>query len=698
MPPIRAESGHSVPVLSTSVVGTVLQGSNLNVMSNSVLSSPNIGLSSSSLANKELCSSPPPALFSSIRIDSSISADLFSIVTTGLQESPLSVSSAHNITAPPSLQSDYDYLPPPLRPMNSNFSSSYNRPISDITSFSSPAVSSLPSGLVALYHRASRSPLSCQLTNWNLALRDFPDPAVASWVLSGLQHGFRLGLSSVGKIHSRRKNNIPTDLAPIADDWLRAELGLGRVVGPLSPDSLPWSPATSRVSPLGLVEKVGSNGKLKFRTTTNFTASGVNDCISDSTAAVSYPLVADIARLWNHLPASAAGVVVDVEAAFRQIPISPLDYPDLLFEWRGQLYLDTRLPFGIRSGPALYDAVGAVIQFILERACSRRVIRYLDDHGLAEANIARCTVFLSRFLAACAVLGLPISLDKLLSPAQLFKFLGLLWDLLHRHLSLPSSKWAKFNLAMSKVSASTICAVPDLQRLTGLLQHMTIVLHHGRAFIQRLFPAAYPPTPDPRQWRFMSRRLNAGMRADLAWWRSIEARAASFTRAFASFAPFVPQVIVHTDASTSGFGAWTSEGFWIAGAWPSGYSLTDAGTSTLFLEIAAVFMAVSTWSHLWRSKDILFRCDNLGVSQAWNSRSSHAEKPMEIIRSLVSLLIASGVGHFSITWLSTTENFIADTLSRLQNPSLPFPPELGQFSELHRRWQLPAFPSLPSGC
>jgi hypothetical protein len=70
---------------------------------------------------------------------------------------------------------------------------------------------------------------------------------------------------------------------------------------------------------------------------------------------------------------------------------------------------------------------------------------------------------------------------------------------------------------------------------------------------------------------------------------------------------------------------------------------------------------------------------------------------MEIIRALVSLLIAAGVGHFSIVWLSTTDNFIADSLSRLQDPSLPFPPGLVQFSELRHRWQLPAFPSLPSG-
>jgi hypothetical protein len=45
----------------------------------------------------------------------------------------------------------------------------------------------------------------------------------------------------------------------------------------------------------------------------------------------------------------------DLKAAFRHIPINPYDYWLLLFEWNGQFFVDTFLPFGLRTAPRIFN-------------------------------------------------------------------------------------------------------------------------------------------------------------------------------------------------------------------------------------------------------------------------------------------------------------------------------------------------------
>jgi hypothetical protein len=58
--------------------------------------------------------------------------------------------------------------------------------------------------------------------------------------------------------------------------------------------------------------------------------------------------------------------VLDVEAAYKLLPVHPADWPKLLMRWEGNYWVATRLPFGVASGPAIYNRFGAAVQRILE--------------------------------------------------------------------------------------------------------------------------------------------------------------------------------------------------------------------------------------------------------------------------------------------------------------------------------------------
>ena len=54
----------------------------------------------------------------------------------------------------------------------------------------------------------------------------------------------------------------------------------------------------------------------------------------------------------------------DVKSTFRIIPVNTDDWHLLGLEWKGSLYIDTELPFGLQSAPKLFSVVTDALQFI----------------------------------------------------------------------------------------------------------------------------------------------------------------------------------------------------------------------------------------------------------------------------------------------------------------------------------------------
>jgi hypothetical protein len=151
-------------------------------------------------------------------------------------------------------------------------------------------------------------------------------------------------------------------------------------------------------------------------------------------------------------------------------------------------------------------------------------------------------------------------------------------------------------------------------------------------------------------------------------------------------------VVVHTDASGSGFGGWSDE-VWFAGTWPDDYRLGTNGSSTAFIELYAVLVAVRLWAPLWRGKVVRIFCDNAASVYAWTKKSSKCVRVMGVLRSLAGVCISCGIDLLCLKWIDTKSNHVADMLSRAQG--IPSESDLSK-QGLRVRWPVPAFdPILP---
>ena len=85
-------------------------------------------------------------------------------------------------------------------------------------------------------------------------LASHPDQQQVSYVIQGLQHGFRLGFHSAHKLKPAKRNKPSArHHAHIVDAYLANEVSLGRVAGPFASPPFP----SLHISSFGVIPKKG---------------------------------------------------------------------------------------------------------------------------------------------------------------------------------------------------------------------------------------------------------------------------------------------------------------------------------------------------------------------------------------------------------------------------------------------------------
>ena len=88
----------------------------------------------------------------------------------------------------------------------------------------------------------------------------------------------------------------------------------------------------------------------------------INDGISKELASLSYVSVDDVVACALKEGKGALLAKMDVKQAYRNIPVHPSDRTCLGMSWEGMVYVDTVLPFGLRSAPLIFSAVADALQ------------------------------------------------------------------------------------------------------------------------------------------------------------------------------------------------------------------------------------------------------------------------------------------------------------------------------------------------
>ena len=107
----------------------------------------------------------------------------------------------------------------------------------------------------------------------------------------------------------------------------------------------------------------------------------------------------------------------DIEEAYRLLPIHKDDKHLLGTQWKGQVYIDTALPFGLRSAPLIFTALADGLEWILKQRGASYIAHYLDDFiTVGPPNLDQCLTNQTILFETCKELGVPLAPLKSAGP------------------------------------------------------------------------------------------------------------------------------------------------------------------------------------------------------------------------------------------------------------------------------------------
>ena len=491
---------------------------------------------------------------------------------------------------------------------------------------------------------------------WAKALAGHPDREFASYILQGIERGFSIGFDHTQNRCRPAMSNMlsATEQAEVVQAYLDKEVALGRVVGPVSPQS---APANTQISPFGVILKSSQPGKWRLILDLSSPEGySVNSGIEPELCSLQYLRMDDVVRRIASLGRETRLAKMDIESAYRIVPVQPGDRPLLGMRWKGEFYFDTRLPFGLRSAPKIFSAVADALQWAFQRRGVSWVAHYLDDFiTMGAPGSQECRRNLDQMLSTCQHLGVPVASEKCAGPSLVMVFLGFELDTTSMVVRLPQEKLSRIARLVVEWSGRKACKKRDLESLVGHLQHAATVVRPGRTFVRRLIELL-AAVKSRDHWI----RLNACTRSDLTWWRLFigEWNGISLLPKL-SVAP----VVLETDASGS-WGCGARVGCrWLQWAWDA----TSAGWPISPKELLPILMAVAVWGSEWEGLEVECRCDNMAVVTVVNSGHSRDTTLMHLLRCLFFLAAHHHVRIHAVH-IPGVSNVATDALSRNDFP------------------------------
>ena len=207
---------------------------------------------------------------------------------------------------------------------------------------------------------------------------------------------------------------------------------------------------------------------------------------------------------------------IDIQSAFRLIPVHSMDRHLLGMSWTDGVYIDTCLPFGPRSAPRLFNILADLLAWVLKQQGVSEVLHYLDDFltmpppppfsGVCQQN-------LDIIQQICTQLGVPLATEKVVGPTTSLCFLGITINTEKMEAHLPDDKLNRICHSVYNWLHKRKARKREILSLVGLLQHTTKIVRGGRTFVSRMYAAA-----EKLKRMYYFTRLKRDFRSDLAWW------------------------------------------------------------------------------------------------------------------------------------------------------------------------------------
>ena len=190
---------------------------------------------------------------------------------------------------------------------------------------------------------------------------------------------------------------------------IEREIASGRIAGPFHTPPF----GNFRVSPLGLLPKrSGTNNFRVIHHLSHPAGSSVNDGISDSNRTVNYQSIDNAVQIILQDGRKSTLSKIDIEHAYKMVPISPSSCHLLGFRLSDKYYFDKTLPMELSYSCNLFEKFSNAVHWIVENKLGiQGCAHVLDDFFfISPLVINTCTKSsdLTRFFILAEKLGIPI--------------------------------------------------------------------------------------------------------------------------------------------------------------------------------------------------------------------------------------------------------------------------------------------------
>ena len=384
----------------------------------------------------------------------------------------------------------------------------------------------------------------------------------------------------------------------------------------------------------------------------------LNELINKEDFSLSYVTIDSAIKIIKALGKGAWLTKTDIKDAFKLVPIKSSLYPFHGVKWNNKYYFYTRLVFGSRSSPKIFDTLSEAVCWILKNNYGVvKILHLLDDFLAIDAPSADADRTMAVFTLVFKKLGIPLSLNKTVGPVTEIEYLGVILDSIKMEARLPMDKVERIRNLLGTFLNRKSCTKKELLSLLGHLNFASRVIYPGRAFVSYLISLSTTVTS-----LFHHVKLTSECRLDIKMW-------ALFLEQWNGISFFLDDEEImaedlqfYTDATPTGFGGYF-DGQWFAGRFEENMVPEDTKSSMALFELYPIVMAAVLWGHSWCRRKIVVNCDNASAVEIINRARSKIPFIMKFVRKLVWL-----EAKYSFVILARhipgVSNSISDSLSR----------------------------------
>ncbi|RDB20394.1 hypothetical protein Hypma_012506 [Hypsizygus marmoreus] len=361
------------------------------------------------------------------------------------------------------------------------------------------------------------------------------------------------------------------------EKYLFSECEKGRMAGPYSQEQLEevlGGPFRSSLVQIVLKQvKRCMAINLSFKGQTGFL---VNDIIDAEDFPTHWGGASEVEDIIANAPAGAQAATLDVEAAFRTIPVWPPHKAYTVVSFKNLFWLDQNCPFGCCSSGGNHGEIADATVDIWDAMDVHPVVKWVDNftvfhfplslnYDQLESELPHSYAYgLMDIKRMIEPLGVPWHPDKGQDFSSSFVYLGFLWDIDSRVVSLTDTKRQRFKSWVDDFLnrySSTRAPLHVALMLSSSLSHVAFVYPHRRSYLSNLYTWISQFTSTFRDAR---RYTPHSVLTDLHWWSTILDNS-SWTRSLLSKPP-ITDLGIWVDASTDwGIGLiWDNGSSWDA--------------------------------------------------------------------------------------------------------------------------------------